>query len=77
MASPRIKAVRKIIGVVAQVSFPCGCNAVIARGNATTLAGTRTLVQHACAEWKSHKYRLADAERDLGNRMYKFRRRVL
>jgi hypothetical protein len=69
-----IKAVRMVVGMVARVDLPCGCHAEVAQGAALTMGGTKHLSVHACAEWKKHKWKLAEAERDLAKRLRKFRK---
>ena len=78
----RVKLKRQIVGVVAQVTMPCGCNAIVAKGKAFISIRadggdgeffTKHFVQHVCPEWKRHKYKLADAERDLAKRIRKYR----
>ena len=72
-----IKATRAIIGLVGKVEFPCGCYAMVAHGKADIQDfDSRHVVVHYCAEWKKHKWELADAERDLSARMKKFKKTV-
>jgi hypothetical protein len=68
----QIKRTRAVIGVVAKVVFPCGCNAVVAKGRAVTEAGVKRISNHHCSDWKRHKYELAEAERDLADRLKKY-----
>lgn len=72
---PFIKRIRSIAGIVGKVEFPCGCYALVAHGGVefrkfwpcvSHVAG------HVCPDWKKHKYELADAERDLAERLKVF-----
>jgi hypothetical protein len=70
----RVKLNRKIIGLVAEVRMPCGCDAIVAQGKALTESGVKHSAAHRCLNWKRHKYELADAERDLAKRLKTYRK---
>ena len=65
----KIKSTRELVGVVGKVSLPCGCYALVAQGKAVLQSGVKHAVTYVCADWKKHKYALAEAERDLARRM--------
>lgn len=71
---PRIKLERKIVGLIAEAMMPCGCHAQVSIGAARNVTGVSRMSYHVCADWKQHKYELANAERDLAVRLRKFRR---
>jgi hypothetical protein len=71
----KIKQLRSLAGVVGKVEFPCGCYALVAHGGVQFRKfwpGVSHIVGHCCPDWKKHKYALADAERDLAERLKAF-----